>query len=217
MKILLDHCTPRPLRQFLEGHDVKTASEQGWRTLRNGDLLNAAEKEGFNVFITADKKMENQQNLAKRAFGTIILSNGDWYLVRPHTAILSKAVQNAKPGTQTHVEIPGKSQKRKAKRQEPDRDRGVNIRKKRRSIAKKDDEERPQNRIVFEERSDGRFDIKQQSGARGSLTTLTSTKSIREGLFWLRNRGAVTTGEIPTLERDLLEDLKRRRERGHGR
>ena len=41
MKILLDHCTPRPLRHFLEGHDVKTASEQGWHTLKNGDLLNS--------------------------------------------------------------------------------------------------------------------------------------------------------------------------------
>ena len=25
MKVLFDHCTPRPLRQFLTGHDVTTA------------------------------------------------------------------------------------------------------------------------------------------------------------------------------------------------
>ena len=42
MKILFDHCTPRPLRRFLTSHNVTTADQHGWSRLRNGDLLNAA-------------------------------------------------------------------------------------------------------------------------------------------------------------------------------
>jgi len=41
MLVLFDQGTPVPLRKFLKGHRVETASQKGWDTLRNGDLLNA--------------------------------------------------------------------------------------------------------------------------------------------------------------------------------
>jgi hypothetical protein len=50
MLILFDQGTP--LRPFLKGHTVKTAAQQGWSTLSNGDLLRAAEAEGFDVLLT---------------------------------------------------------------------------------------------------------------------------------------------------------------------
>jgi hypothetical protein len=43
MLVLLDQGTPVPLRSFLKGHTVKTAAQQRWSTLSNGDLLRAAE------------------------------------------------------------------------------------------------------------------------------------------------------------------------------
>ena len=43
MLVLLDQGTPVPLRSFLKGHIVKTAAQQRWSTLSNGDLLRAAE------------------------------------------------------------------------------------------------------------------------------------------------------------------------------
>jgi hypothetical protein len=52
MLILLDQGTPVPLRQFLADHQVRTAHQQGWATLANGDLLAAAEAEGFDVFVS---------------------------------------------------------------------------------------------------------------------------------------------------------------------
>ena len=55
MLILFDQGTPVPLRPFLPGHTVKTAAEQGWSTLSNGDLLRAAEAAGFDVLLTTDK------------------------------------------------------------------------------------------------------------------------------------------------------------------
>jgi hypothetical protein len=53
MLILFDQATPVPLRPFLTGHSVRTAAEQGWDRLRNGDLLTAAENAGFDV-VSAD-------------------------------------------------------------------------------------------------------------------------------------------------------------------
>ena len=39
MLILLDQGTPVPFRRFLTLHTVRTATQQGWATLTNGDLL----------------------------------------------------------------------------------------------------------------------------------------------------------------------------------
>jgi hypothetical protein len=55
MLILFDQGTPVPLRRFLAGHTVKTAAEQGWSTLANGSLLDAAEAAKFEVLVTTDK------------------------------------------------------------------------------------------------------------------------------------------------------------------
>ena len=43
MNVLFDGCVPRPLRRFLAGHRIQTASEAGWGELENGDLIRAAE------------------------------------------------------------------------------------------------------------------------------------------------------------------------------
>ncbi len=49
MLVLFDQATPVPLRPFLKEHIVKTAWQQGWDRLRNGDLLRMAEDAGFEV------------------------------------------------------------------------------------------------------------------------------------------------------------------------
>lgn len=62
MRILFDQGTPAPLRKFLASHEVVTAYEQGWSTLKNGDLIAAAEAEGFEIFVTTDSNLKYQQN-----------------------------------------------------------------------------------------------------------------------------------------------------------
>ena len=57
MKILFHQGTPVPLRRFLAAHEVITAFERGWGTLQNGDLLRAAEAEGFAAIVTKDHKI----------------------------------------------------------------------------------------------------------------------------------------------------------------
>jgi hypothetical protein len=54
MRILFDQGTPVPLRAALPNHTVVTAYELGWSELSNGELLSAAERDGFEVLITTD-------------------------------------------------------------------------------------------------------------------------------------------------------------------
>ena len=64
MRVLLDNCVDRNLAKSILGHKVATAAELGWGDLSNGVLL-ARAAERFDVFITVDKNLRYQQNLAK--------------------------------------------------------------------------------------------------------------------------------------------------------
>lgn len=62
MRILFHPSTPVPIRTFLCRHSVSTAFQHSWSTLRNGEMLAAAEAAGFDVVLTADWHMRYQQN-----------------------------------------------------------------------------------------------------------------------------------------------------------
>jgi hypothetical protein len=106
MLILFDQGTPVPLRSFLIGHTVKTAAQQGWSTLSNGDLLNAAEAEGFDMLLTTDKNLVYQQNLRGRKIAVVVLGNPQWPAVRLHVPSIVAAVNAATPGSCVEVKVP---------------------------------------------------------------------------------------------------------------
>ena len=62
MLVLFDQNTPVGIGKSLPGHVVRTARQQGWDTLANGELLPAAEEAGFNILLTADQNLAYQQN-----------------------------------------------------------------------------------------------------------------------------------------------------------
>ena len=55
MRVLFDQATPLPIRAHLDQHVLSTAFSQGWDTLKNGELLRAAERAGFDVLLTTGK------------------------------------------------------------------------------------------------------------------------------------------------------------------
>jgi len=109
MRILFDHGTPRGISRFLSGHTVTQARQRGWDTLSNGDLLAEAERAGFDVFVTADKNIQYQQNLSGRKIAVVVLSTPQWPLVRLHADKIAEAVNAAAPGSYLEVRIPDKS------------------------------------------------------------------------------------------------------------
>ena len=109
MLILFDHVTPRGIARFLAGHTVTRAKDRGWDTLSNGDLLAEAERAGFDVFLTGDKNIQYQQNLAGRRIAVVVLSTPQWPLVKLHIEKIEAAVNSATPGSYAEVYIPYKS------------------------------------------------------------------------------------------------------------
>ena len=74
MKVLLDECLPRKLKDHLPGHECHTVPEAGWAGKKNGDLLLLAEKSGFDIFLTLDRGVEYEQNLEGRKIAVILVS-----------------------------------------------------------------------------------------------------------------------------------------------
>ena len=70
MRILLDNCVNQRLARFITSHEVVHAREKGWAELSNGDLMRAAEADGFDVLRTVDKSIRMQK---KNADWTITL------------------------------------------------------------------------------------------------------------------------------------------------
>lgn len=107
MLIVFDQATPVPIRSFLHGHTVRTAAQQGWDKLRNGDLLAAAENAGFDILLTTDKNMRYQQNLKGRKIAVVVLGRQQWPRLRPHIERVIEALNAATAGSIIEVEIPG--------------------------------------------------------------------------------------------------------------
>ena len=105
MLILFDQGTPVGIRNCLTGHIVKTAREQGWNTLLNGDLIREAQRAGFQVLVTTDKNLVYQQNLSLTRIAVVALERSKWSLVQLSLNQIRDAVEAAQPGTFTLVAI----------------------------------------------------------------------------------------------------------------
>jgi hypothetical protein len=73
MKLLLDECVPRKLRNHLLGVECQTVPEAGFAGKKNGELLLLAERAGFQVFLTLDRGFEYEQNLRHRNIAVVLI------------------------------------------------------------------------------------------------------------------------------------------------
>lgn len=73
MKILLDHNLDRRLKNYLTEYETATTQEQDWADALNGELLTLAEENGFDVLLTADANIKNQQNISDRKISILVL------------------------------------------------------------------------------------------------------------------------------------------------
>jgi len=73
VRVLLDESVPRPLALLLQGYEVRTVTQMGWASVKNGELLRLAAAEGFGALVTADRSFEFQQDVARSGLGLIVL------------------------------------------------------------------------------------------------------------------------------------------------
>jgi predicted nuclease of predicted toxin-antitoxin system len=110
VKILFDQGTPVPLRRALSAREVATAYERGWGEKQNGDLLRAAEAEGFEaIIITTDQNLRYQQNLSERRLAVLVLLTTDWRIIRSHIDSVEAAVGALQPGDYRELPFPSRA------------------------------------------------------------------------------------------------------------
>ena len=105
MLVLFDQGTPEPLRHALIGHLVETAYERGWSSLKNGELIAAAESAGFEVFVTTDKNLKYQQNLVNRSMAIVVLQTTSWPRIQRALPRVVAAVEAAGTGSYHEVGV----------------------------------------------------------------------------------------------------------------
>ena len=72
MKVLLDEDIPVQLRYYFQAAEVETVEYRGWKGLKNGALLRAAQ-EHFDVLVTTDNHLPDQQPLRNYDIAVAIL------------------------------------------------------------------------------------------------------------------------------------------------
>jgi hypothetical protein len=91
---------------MLTQHEVVTAHERGCSQLKNGELLDSAEKEGFAVLVTTDANLKYQQNLTFRTLAVVVLTTTSWFRIQRVVDVVVAAVDGATAGSYIEVEIP---------------------------------------------------------------------------------------------------------------
>ena len=104
MRVLLDECVPRALRDDMPGHEVRTVAEVGWAGVKNGELMRLAAGQ-FDILLTVDRGVEYQQNFEGVLIAVIILHapNNDVALLRPLMPAVLAAMPHTRPGVVTHI------------------------------------------------------------------------------------------------------------------
>ena len=74
--------------------------------MTNGELLDAAERDGFAVLVTTDTSLEYQQNLESRRLVLVLLLSTSWPRIQRVTDRVIAAIERAVPGSCIEVEIP---------------------------------------------------------------------------------------------------------------
>ena len=99
-----------------------TVKEMGWKGIQHGALLALARQYGFEVLITGDKNLSQQQNPAGRTVALVVFSETRWQVVRSGSDRILEALIGIAAGGYREVALarPGR-----VRRPRPDRPENV--------------------------------------------------------------------------------------------
>ena len=102
---MFDQGAPAPLRRHLVEHSVDTAFDMGWSNLGNGELLDRAEQGGYELLITTDQQLRNQQALADRQLAVLVLLSTSWPRIQLRIDEIQEVVNGMRPGEYREVSV----------------------------------------------------------------------------------------------------------------
>jgi hypothetical protein len=99
-RVLFDEDVPRQLRRDLSEFRIRTVQEEGWGSMKNGELLRRSSAT-FDVLLTADKRLRHEQNIGKFTIGVVVLATRDVRLPRLQELVseIRGAIRDVQPGT----------------------------------------------------------------------------------------------------------------------
>jgi predicted nuclease of predicted toxin-antitoxin system len=99
MKVLLDECVTRKLKNDFQGHDVETVEGAGFKGLKNGELLRSASGQ-YEVLVTVDQNLQYQQNIKGLDLAVLVLAarRNTYEALHPLMDRAMEALEEIKPG-----------------------------------------------------------------------------------------------------------------------
>jgi hypothetical protein len=106
-RVLFDENLPRLLRRSFPEFEIRTVQEEGWGAYKNGELLQRAEGH-FDVLLTADRRMQYQQNMTATGMGVVVIVTPRLQLQVLERALepLRRAISSVSAGEVLHVTVP---------------------------------------------------------------------------------------------------------------
>lgn len=106
MRVLIDECLPRQLQGWFK-QDVQATTVPGldWGSIKNGNLLRAANDAGFDVLLTADKNMFFQQNLDGMRIAVLVVPANRKRLVHKCVAAIAQSLSEIQPGQKVVMDL----------------------------------------------------------------------------------------------------------------
>jgi hypothetical protein len=90
---------------LLSEHQCRTAQFCGWGGKKNGELLGLAETQ-FDLFLTADQELAQQQRVTGRRIAILVLSTNDVDRVIHALPEIRSAIDAIQPGQYRELSIP---------------------------------------------------------------------------------------------------------------
>ena len=106
LRVLFDKNVPYSLKTRLSGCYVRTAEDEGWGQISNGELIACAERAEYQIFLTCDHIIPYQQNLTHRKISLVVLGSNIWPSVKLKLSEIKDALGRSSPGSFDYIEIP---------------------------------------------------------------------------------------------------------------
>jgi hypothetical protein len=111
LRALLDEQVPVELAELIGAsapqHEIRTVAAEGWKGLKNGELLRRAREAGYAVLITSDRRMEYQQNIPRSRLGLVVLHARRIRVqeLAPLAPAAARALDAVQPGEVIHLGV----------------------------------------------------------------------------------------------------------------
>ncbi|CAN5592428.1 hypothetical protein BH10ACI3_BH10ACI3_04890 [soil metagenome] len=102
MKIIIDECVPSIVKRGLPARNIVSVQDMGWAGVKNGELLKLVASQ-FDVFITSDKNLRFQQNLAEIDIAILLLPSNQVPVIKELLPQINDALDSI--GSHDFVEI----------------------------------------------------------------------------------------------------------------